>query len=139
MSYIRFELPSSSNDSSRHITKATLQLYLTNHHQEYDTNDIFTVKIEALPNPGKWHTVTWNNKLDEANKIEVVSFPIAKLYPGERKKLYEVDVTSAIISNVDMDRVTFKLSTMTVGRLDFGGKTWSNGNSTPKLMLTMSQ
>ena len=41
MSYIRFELPS-SNDSDydgqkgRHITKATLQLYLTNHHQEYD-------------------------------------------------------------------------------------------------------
>ena len=88
---------------------------------------------------GKWHTVTWNNKLDEVNKVEVLSFPVAKLYPGERKKLYEVDVTSAIIANDSIDRVTFKLSTKTAGRLDFGGKTWNGGNSTPKLMLTMSQ
>ena len=131
ISFIRFELPSDLGDAN--VTKATLNLYSTSHNDE-----LIEVSIAALPHGGKWSdgTVSWNDQLESRDSFVVTSFGALELESGNKKKLYEVDVTSAL--DLSSKWITFKLSTESSGRLDFASETWEGGKAVPELMLALS-
>ena len=138
ISFIRYEFPPFADEVV--VTEAKLNLYLTNHLEVGDGDEAeYTVQVEALPHAGKWAegSVSFNNQLEERNKFDVNNFKVEKLDPNDRKQLYSVDVTSAM--DAQRTRITFKLSTESNARLDFGGKTWSNGDSVPELLLTFTE
>ena len=98
------------------------------------------MKVEALPQAGPWAegSVSFNAQLEDSGSILIDTFEAKKL-PNidDRKKLYEVDILSAI--QPDTREMTFKLSMDSPGRIDFAGKTWSQGDSMPTVMLTVEK
>jgi len=137
-SFVRFDIPEFAQDEK--LIDATLSLYLTSHHKEGDPDDVYEVKVEALPQAGPWAegSVSFNAQLEDMGSILIDTFEAKKL-PNidDRKKLYEVDILSAI--QPDTREMTFKLSMDSPGRIDFAGKTWSQGDSMPTVMLTVEK
>ena len=133
-SYIRFDLPDFADNEK--VVDSKLTLYLTSHHTEGE-EDNFSVTVEELPWGGKWEddTISWNNPISETGKTFITNFEATKLLDDDvRKQKYEVPVLLAV-----KDDITFKLSMEKEGRLDWAGRTWSEGDSKPYLMLTVEK
>jgi len=137
ISFIRFDLPVSGSEVSR----ATMHFYMVSHHKKSSDVETLRVNVDALPHAGHWSNDAlswnnWNDELQSKGSFFVGTFAAVPLDAGVEKRLYAVDVTSAILSTKSK-HITLKLSTESSGRIDFAGKEWSGGEDAPKLMLTV--
>jgi len=132
LSFLHFSLSSIAGDT---VAKATLNLYLT----AYDDNmSNITVTVDMLPHVGDWSvgSVSWNEPLDSDDLFLVDYLVALPLATESTERLYEVDVTPAIIRAHQW--VTFRLSTESSGRLSFASKSLDVTEITPTLNITLA-
>lgn len=139
VSFVRFELSSLLKDTDV-VAKAWLYLHLVTfpgHLPELEES--IPVAVNAFPHGGNWQegTVSWNEPPEERGHFYVGTFDTVALPSGKNTHRYKVDVTSAI--DATRKRMTFRLSTQSGVKMDFAGRTWGRGHSTPQLAVTLAE
>jgi len=131
ISFIHFDLSLISEDV---VAKATLNLHVTTHDDDMSAT---TVRVEMLPHVWAWSagSVSWNEPLASEEPF-LVDYLAAVPNPNTTEQLYEVDVTSAIF-RAHQQRVTFRLSTESSGRLWFASEEWNGGELVPELVIVL--
>ena len=149
--FIRFDISSVLGHSVDGATLRLFSILISDDENDSESSGVNSVNIEVMPRAGDWDegSITWDNNIESTGSFQVASFSVQesprRSETDKPQQLHEVDAKSSLSTTLlDEDRsggkafLTFKISSDSIGKVDFASREWDRGAAKPELVVTLA-